>query len=747
MSRIRYNALVAAALSIVLAASGGVDMASASGQPRSATPFVGDPVSKVDPFIGSSNGGNTWPGATMPFGMMAWSPTGTSGDQTNSPASNGYSYDVNRLRGFSLTHVNGAGCAPGAAGDVPIMPFAGEVTTSPTADTTDSVYSAGYSHTDESASPGRYTVTLDSGIRSDLAVSTRAGVSDFTFPADKPANLLFRTSNSINGSEQADTTIDPATRTVTGSVLTGGFCSRRGNGGGVTNPDRRSYYRVYFSASFDRDFARTGTWQDSTVTPGGTSASGGEGYLTGADRAGRGSGGWVGFDTAQSREVHLRIGVSYVSIAGASANRDAEIPRSASVDSIAKAGAKSWNRELSRVKVAGGTPERTTQFYTAMYHSLMQPQTINDLDGRYLGADLELHKMDSPQKAVYGTFSGWDQYRAQIQLLGIVRPDVASDMAQSMLEFARQNDGSPGQCLGQRPALNSYLALRYAADDACHCWGGAAETLENSVADNSLAQWASRLGRPNVAKQLASRGDYWLNTFNPAVGYQAARMVNGSWQAPWSPETGDGFAQGSSAQYTWMVPQNVSGLAKAMGGRDVASTRLDAFFHDEAGQWAVKGGSALRFDPTNEPDIHTPWLYNALGKPWKTQETVRQVVDNAYGIGPKGLPGNDDLGTMSAWYVFASIGMFPQAPGRAEMLLASPVFTRIQIERSNGVTLRISANNTAPYVQSVRVDGAQATQSWLSESFLTRGGSVTFTLADAPNEIWGTSPSDLPQDH
>ena len=807
MSRTRQFALIASVLSFILTAGSGVVVASPPVGAGSAPAFATDAVGQVDPFLGTSHGGNTWPGATLPFGMMAWSPTGTSGDQTNTPVANGYSYDVNRLRGFSLTHINGAGCAPGAAGDVPIMPIAGDVTTSPTADITDAIYSAGYSHANESATPGRYTVALDNGVRTDLAVSTRAGISDFTFPAGKAANVLFRTSNSINGSEQAQTSIDAATRTVSGSVLTGGFCGRRGNGGGDTNPDRRSYYRIYFSASFDRDFARTGTWENSTVTPGGTSASGGEGYLTGADRAGHGSGGWVGFDTATSSEVHMRIGMSYVSLAGAVANRDSEIPRKASVDSVAEAGASAWNHELSRVRVAGGSPERTTQFYTAVYHSLMQPQTINDRDGRYPGPDLKVHRKDAKQKAVYGTFSGWDQYRAQIQLLGILRPDVASDMAQSMLEFARENNGvwdrwlhlaasthvmtgdpsaatlatwyamgatdfdapaafdsllkqatvqnadalsdagCPGQCLGQRPTLNTYLALHYAANDICHCWGGAAETLEDSVADNSLAQWATRLGRSATAKQLAPRGDYWLNTYNPETGYQQARKADGSWQTGWSPETGDGFAQGSSAQYTWMVPQNVSRLAAVMGGRSAAATRLDSFFHDDSGQWAVTGGSAVRYDPTNEPDIHTPWLYNALGEPWKTQSTVRQIVDEAYGTGPSGLPGNDDLGTMSAWYVFAAIGMYPQAPGRAEMLLGSPVFTRIQIQRANGVTLNISANNTATFIQGVRVDGKKSNRAWLPESFLTRGGSVSFTLGGSANEAWATAPKNLPRDH
>jgi len=773
----------------------------------SQVPLVTDPVRYVDPLIGSAHDGNTWPGATRPFGMIAWSPTSTTGDQTGTGASNGYSYNVTKLRGFSLTHVNGAGCNPGAAGDVPIMPYVGAVDTSPTADTKDAKYVSTFSHANESASPGRYTVGLDNGVRADLAVSTRAGVSDFTFPTGSAANLLFRTSNSLNGSENAEITIDPATQTVTGSVLTGAFCGRRGNGGGANNPDRRSYYRLYFSAVFDQAFARTGTWQNATVAPESTTATGGEGYLTGADRAGKGSGGWVGFDTATSGNVHMRIGISYVSLAGAAANRDAEVPADATVASVAAATRAAWNTELERIKVGGGTDARYTAFYTSIYHALMQPQTMNDLDGRYLGADLQVHSLVAGQKAAYGTFSGWDQYRAQIQLLGILRPDVAGDMAQSMIAFADQNGGvwdrwlhlgapthvmtgdpaaptlatwyaqgvrnfdvngalsslykqatvqnpdalsdagCPGQCLGQRPTLNTYLALKYAANDICHCWGGSAETLENSIADFSLAMWAQRVGRTDLYRQLLPRGDYWKNTYNPAVGYQAPRKADGSWQTGYTPSSDAGFAQGSSAQYTWLVPQDVSGLAALMGSRSAAATRLDSFFHDENGNWAVTGGSALRYDPTNEPDIHAPWLYNGLAQPWKTQATVRQIVDTAYGIGPSGLPGNDDLGTMSAWYVFAAIGLFPQVPGRAEMLLGSPVFTRVVVDRGNGVELNINANSTDTYVQSVKLGRTSLSRSWLPESFVQRGGTVTFTLGPAANTTWATAPADLPQDH
>jgi len=804
MSRVR--AVLAGAVGALLLVAAPVPAIPAEAAP-SQVPLVTDPVRYVDPFIGTAHDGNTWPGATRPFGMIAWSPTSTTGDQTSTGASNGYSYNVTKLRGFSLTHVNGAGCNPGAAGDVPIMPYVGTVDTSPTADSADAKYVSTFSHANESASPGRYTVGLDNGVRTDLAVSTRSGVADFTFPTGSTANLLFRTSNSLNGSENAEITIDPAGRSVTGSVLTGGFCARRGNGGGSTNPNRRSYYRLYFSAVFDQAIVRTGTWQDATVTPGGTTATGGEGYLTGADRKGKGSGGWVGFDTATSGNVHMRIGISYVSLAGAAANRDAEAPADATVAAVADASRAAWNTELERIRVGGGTDARYTAFYTSVYHALMQPQTMSDIDGRYLGADLQVHDLVAGQQAAYGTFSGWDQYRAQIQLLGILRPDVAGDMAQSMIAFADQNRGiwdrwlhlgapthvmtgdpaaptlatwyaqgvrnfdadgalnslyrqatvqnpdalsdigCPGQCLGQRPTLNTYLALGYAANDICHCWGGSAETLENSVADFALAMWAQRAGRKDLYRQLLPRGDYWKNTYNPAMGYQAPRKADGSWQTGYTPTSDVGFAQGSGAQYTWMVPQDVSGLAALMGSRSAAATRLDAFFHDENGNWAVTGGNALRYDPTNEPDIHAPWLYNGLAQPWKTQATVRQIVDTAYGVGPSGLPGNDDLGTMSAWYVFAAIGMFPQVPGRAEMLLGSPVFTRVVVDRSNGVQLNINSTSTDTYVQSVKLGRASLGRSWLPESFLLRGGTVTFTLGPTPNTTWATAPADLPQDH
>ncbi|MBP2477491.1 putative alpha-1,2-mannosidase [Crossiella equi] len=381
-----------------------------------------------------------------------------------------------------------------------------------------------------------------------------------------------------------------------------------------------------------------------------------------------------------------------------------------------------------------------------------------------------MRRVSGGQQAQYGNFSGWDQYRAQIQLLALVQPRVAGEFAQSLYNYARQNDGvwdrwvhvngathvmtgdpsaatlatfhamgvrdfdvdgafaslyaqattprpeglsdagCPGQCVGQRPNLAQYLQSRYSAHDVCHCWGGAAETLEAAVADDALGRWARALGKPQAAELLA-RGQYWRNVFNPGTGYIQARRLDGGWVTPFDPASQTGFAQGSAATYVWMVPQDVSGLAQAMGGVEAAVRRLDGFFKDANGNWSLGGGGPLKYDPTNEPGIHAPWLYNELGRPWQTQDTVRQIVDTVYRTGPAGLPGNDDLGTMSAWYVFGALGLFPRTPGSAELLLATPVFPQVLITPDGRAPSVIQTSGDGRYLHSVRVDGRRH-QDW-----------------------------------
>ncbi|MEV5300360.1 glycoside hydrolase family 92 protein [Amycolatopsis methanolica] len=481
------------------------------------------------------------------------------------------------------------------------------------------------------------------------------------------------------------------------------------------------------------------------MRPGTTTASGGEGYATGADRAGRGSGGYVSFaDT----DVTMKVGISYTSLDAARKNLSAEVKPKDDVESVAADARAAWSKQLRSIEIAGGTEDQRTTFYTALYHSFLQPNIASDVDGTYFGSDFAVHRLARGHRTQYGNFSGWDQYRAHTQLLALLEPGVAGDFAQSLYNLAQQNGGvwdrwvhvngpthvmtgdpsaptlagfyamgvrnfdvrgafdslvrqatvphpsglsdagCPGQCEGQRPNLAEYERLGYAPQDTCHCWGGAAETLEDATADFALADWASRLGRGAESRELIPRASWWRNTFNPAAtpegGYQQARLANGNWVQPFSATSDVGFAQGTSATYTWMVQHDVSGLAAA---------RLDAFFHRPDGSWAT-GGDGFRYDPTNEPGIHTPWLYNARGQPWKTQETVRAMASLVYRTGPSGLPGNDDLGTMSAWYVFAALGMYPQTPSRAEMLLSSPMFEEAWIKRNDGTVTVGATPNT-----------------------------------------------------
>ncbi|MGP3947666.1 GH92 family glycosyl hydrolase [Streptomyces sp. 7N604] len=792
-------ALAAVALTVGLVAPTLATPASAASPPT----LVNDPTAYVDPLIGSRNGGNTFPGAVLPFGMLSWSPENTRGDATRTAAPGGYHYDATRIRGFSLTHMSGTGCA-GGAGDIPFFPHAGAVTTSPAADTKDAVYAADFKHSDETAEPGRYKVALSSGVTADLTATARTGSGRFTFPEDKPASLLIRTANSEVGSTDADVTIDPDRRTVSGSVTSGNFC-------GYLDPEgRRSYYTLHFTATFDRPFTAHGTWQDDTLRAGTTSAEGGTGgYGTnGRPVAGKGSGGYVQFAPGTG-PVGVKVGISYVSQAGAKANLAAENPPGRDFGDVRAAAHRTWREQLSAIRVGGGSDADRTAFYTALYHALLHPNVISDADRRYTGSDGRTHRVSTGHQAQYGTFSGWDVYRSQVQLLTLLEPRAGSDIAQSLLNFARQNGGvwdrwihnaggthvmngdpsaaalagirafggtyfdlegaldslvkaatvptakdlspagKPIMSVGQRPSLDKYLDLHY-MPSVSNAWGGAAETLEMSGADFAVSQLAEAAGERKTAEAFAERAQWWQNNFNAAAhdtgGYIANRKADGSWVTGFTPATGNGFVEGTSAQYTWMVPHNPAGLFAAMGGRDAAVKRLDSFFHNADGSWALTGAGGEKSELDNEPSINVPYLYAYAGQPYKTQETVRAAMRQLWTTQPGGIPGNDDLGEMSSWYIFSALGLYPQVPSRSELVLASPLFPRAEIDRG-ARSISISAPQAAPdapYVQFLRINGRASDRAWLPESFVNRGGRLDFTLGTEPDRSWGADPADAP---
>lgn len=797
---------IRAVTSLALIATATLGTAATATPASAASPHgtVKNPVSYVHPLIGSSNAGNTYPGAVQPFGMLAWSPQNSKGKQVSTPAPGGYQYDAKKIRGFSLTHLNGVGCS-GANGDIPVMPYVGDVDSSPSADTTDAKYASDFSHDDETASPGYYRVGLASGASAALTTTARTGSGKFGFPAGKPASVLFRTSNSETGSTDATVKVDKAARTVTGSVTAGNFC------GPQSANNRKDLYTLYFTAHFDKAFAKVGTWKDGALTPGSTSASGGTGYSASGNAVeGKGSGAYVTFADGTT-EAEAKVAVSYVSPRNAEANLRTENGPRRGFDSVRSQAADAWNKALKSVEVGGGTDAQRSTFYTALYHSMLEPTLTSDVDGRYLGADREPHRLVKGQKAQYGTFSGWDQYRAQVQLMALLNPKAGGDYAQSLFNYANQRGGewdrwllengktsvmsgdpsdaalagiyafggrdfdvkgalkslvraatvptandsdSAGcnvECVGQRPALDQYLKLGYVPADNCHCWGGAAETLEDAAADYGLSELSRQTGRTADAKRFLDRSGNWTNVFDanatPQGGYIRDRKADGTWAGTFTPGTGAGFVEGSSARYTWMVYSDVAGLASAMGGREKAVDRLDAFFRTPDGKFDFSAKDDTRYDATNEPDINAPYLYDYLGAPYKTQETVRAEMDQLWTDAPGGIPGNDDAGTMSSWYVFSALGMYPQNPSRAELTLTAPLFPHAVVHTGHGKTITVdapaaSADHT--YIHGLKVDGRTSGKPWVPASLVTRGGRLDYTLGTTPDTSWGSGPADAP---
>ncbi|MEU2717872.1 GH92 family glycosyl hydrolase [Streptomyces sp. NPDC007205] len=721
--------------------------------PQDLTPYV-------NPFVGtektgstSYDGGNTFPGADAPFGMVQWSP------DTRSPRPGGYDYTDHEIRGFSLTHFSGAGCT--AAQDLPFMPHVGTVDQSPA--TEPDTYLDGFSHDAESARPGYYGVTLASGTKVELTATQRSGAGRFTYPAGRAASLLIGLSGSLRGASDARATVDEARRAVTGYVTGGGFC---GSG---------NRYRVYFSVTFDQPFASVGTWHNGVVAPGGRTVG----------PAPAQHGAYVTFDTTRSRTVGVKVGLSYVSVAGAAENAARE-QGSASFDTVAEDTRTQWNARLHRIEVAGGTDVQRTTFYTALYHSLLQPNVFDDVNGRYIGFDGRVHTVHGGHHQ-YANFSGWDIYRCEAQLLALLAPNVASDIAQSMYNQARQahdvwdrwsvdNDfagvmnGDPyhsilasmyafgatdfdakaalasmvkgattiqkaGARYVERPGLADYLSLGYLPDDA-------STTLEYTTADFGIAALAGRLGDTDTETTFMKRAQYWRNLFNPASSWIQPRSRDGSFRSPFNPADSKGYVEGNAAQYEWMVPYDLAGLFAAMGGNDKVVPRLDEFFTE-----FNAGPAAPHAFLGNEPSLNSPWTYVYASAPYRTQYVVRRAVNTLWGPGPGGEVGNDDLGTLSSWYVWSALGMYPQVPARAELVLAGPLFPAVTVHRDAGRPMRIRAPGAGadrPYVHALKVNGVRSSRAWLPESFVRHGGTLDYTLGDVPDTTWGAARSDAP---
>jgi predicted alpha-1,2-mannosidase len=630
------------------------------------------------------------------------------------------------------------------------------------------------------------------GVRVELAVTSRAGLGQFTFPGTRAGNVLFKVADSADGSTASGVTI-VGDQEVDGSVESGGFCGTGGN------------YQLYFAARFDQPFARFGTWHGATVVAGSRTSTQAQ------------SGGYVSFNPAM-RQVQVQVGVSYVSVADARLNIQDDDP-GWNIDELEQQDTALWNQLLGRIQVGGGTLADEETFYSALYHSLLEPSTFDDANGDYIGFDGKIHVATGYTQ--YSNFSEWDIYRSEVPLLAVMAPQQMSDMVSSLLadaaqggalpkwavansDAAQQNGDSADPIIAdayafgardfdvqtaltdmvrgatdpsasngvypERQDLAEYESTGYVQADRHDITSldytvGGSETLEYAIDDFAISQLAQSLGSTATYATFISRAQNWRNLVNPATGYLAARLANGSFpsgpafQRSSLPDIGQvGWEEGNAIQYTWSVPQNLHGLFEALGGNEAVITKLNTYFtklntsRKEPYDWAG-----------NEPSLGIPWEYDYAGAPWRTQSVVRRIETTLYSAAPNGEPGNDDLGAMSSWYVWAALGMYPEVPGRGELVLGSPLFPHITISLADGKSIVVDAPDASdgtPYVQGLKVQGmtpganacvaasdstpVQYDCPWLPASVTDTGAQLDFTLGGSPSPSWGNAPADAP---
>lgn len=680
-------------------------------------------AAKVNTSIGTQGTGLAcgflYPGASYPFGMTQFT----------------RSFFTPKI-GFCINQLSGAGCPN--QGNFPTLPLNGELKESP-----DSISNLNVNIKDEIGIAGYYTATVQDNINAEFTVTERTGMSRYTYAADvDKATILI-------GGGICSTPINTSTTVITSPKTCEGFAFG-GNFGDVPTP-----YKVYFVAEFDRDAFEFGTWKENDLNQGSTFV---EGKHTGL---------YFTFDVSSNKIIQYKIGISYVSVENARENLRTE-NTTWMFDTVKDQTIKKWNEYLSMIEVEGTNPDRIEQFYTHLYRALIHPSVCSDVNGEYMGADFKIHKTKSKQ---YTNFSNWDTYRTQIQLLAMLDPEVASDVVTSHQDFALQSGGGfprwvtanietgvmqgdpttilianayafgarnydpypiletmrrgaeiPGtksQDQLTRPALDMFLKLGY-------CY--ASMQLEYNSADFAISRFAQDACNNNdIAKQYLKRAQTWRNLYNPKTGWLQSRREEGFIDLKYD------FRESTYNNYFWMVPFNIQGLIDIAGGKEESEKRLDFLFRRlDAGyddDWYASG---------NEPSFGIPWVYNWIGKPYKTQKIVNRIIKEQYSSKPNGLPGNDDLGSMGAWYVFACIGLYPEIPGVAGFAINSPIFESVRIRLKNGDLIIKGGSEDRCYIKSLKLNGKEYNSTWIDWKNISCGGLFEFRLSKKANYIWGT---------
>ncbi len=716
------------------------------------------PYECVDPFIGTDGHGHTFPGATLPFGMVQLSPD-TRKDSWD--GCSGYHYTDKSISGFSYTHLSGTGV--GDYGDFRFMPAVGKLQMNPgDADNPESGYRSRFSHDNEEAMPGYYAVELeDYDIKVELTVTERAGFQKYIFPETDSAHVIIDLVESITSDKieflQVQVLSD---QVVTGVRRTDGWADDQ---------------RIFFYAVFSKPFKDFGVFYE------------GKERKTNAKVYGTDIKACVDFNCENEEEILVKVGISSVSIEGAKLNLLHEIP-GWDFEKTRKKAKEKWEKQLDKISVKGDNTLKTN-FYTAMYHSFIAPNLFSDINGKYRGHDMQIH--ETKDHDIYTVFSLWDTFRAAHPLFTLLEQERSNDFIKTMIDIYDKSGllpvwelaGNETNCMigyHSIPVIvdayfkgirdydirHAYDAMRKSAqqDDfgiyyykksgyipADKEGESVSRTLEYAYDDWCIAQIAKDLEREKEYERYIRRAQNYKNIFDKESGFMRGKS-NGTFVDPFDPaEVNFMLTEANTWQYNFFVPQDIGGLMNLMGGKEKFIEKLDEMFETSA---ELSGrhqpdisGLIGQYAHGNEPSHHMAYLYDYAGVPWKTQEMTYKIMYEQYKDTPDGLCGNEDCGQMSAWYVLSAMGFYPVTPGDTIYAIGTPIFEEVEINLENGNKFSIKAKNVSEknfYIQSATLNGEDYNKCYLSHWDIMKGGELIFVMGNKPNKSWGTGKGNYP---
>lgn len=744
---------------------------------------IESPAEYVNPFIGASTStgkagiyhglGKTFPGATTPYGMVQVSPNTITGGDNGS----GYSYEHESIEGFAFTQMSGIGWF-GDLGNFLVMPATGQLKTASgkLEDLPGKGYRSRYNKQSEKASAGYYAVRLtDHNIKAEMTAAPHSGMLRFTFPANKQSRIQVDLARRVGG-----TATSQYVKVVDENTIAG-WMKCTPDGGGWGNGDGKANYTVYFYAQFSKPLKDYGVWNAHIPDTASRKREAIESdyyqqwianaavsplSLGKAEAEGKHLGFYTEFETKADEQVLMKAGISFVSMDGAKKNLGAEI-KDWDFEKAHQHAVQLWNDALKVIDINGAREEQKHVFYTALYHTMIDPRIVTDVDGNYTGGDGKVHQAAGFKKR--SIFSGWDVFRSQFPLQTIINPPLVNDMISSLVTLAHESDSSYLErwellnaysgCMLGNPAVvvlaDAYVkgirnydvqkAYQYAVNtnekfgngERGYDPGSIAKTLEYAFADWCLSQLADSLGKRDDAKKYAERSLAYKNIWDTAHHWFRPRNADGSWQ-PW-PKDGRltdwyGTFETNPYQQGWFVPHDVEGMVALMGGKEKVIADLNHFFDSTPQNFMWNS----YYNHANEPVHHVPFLFNRLGEPWLTQKWTRIICDSAYHNSVEGLVGNEDVGQMSAWYVLASVGIHPVSPGSTRFEITSPLFKQSVIHLPAGKTFSIVAKDNSAsniYIQKAFLNGKPYNKCYIDYYDIMKGGKLELVMGSRPQQL------------